>query len=167
MLSATVRFYDIVLAVHIIAVVIAFGITFVYPLIIPLTARTSPQNLPWLHRMQGEIGQKIITPFATLVLIAGIYLVADSDTWKLSDWWVSWGFAAIIILLGLGGAFFAPRERKLAELAERDFGAGGAGAPSAEYEALGKQVGMVGALSSLLVVATVVIMTMGSRGAFL
>jgi hypothetical protein len=167
MLTPAVQFYDFVVAVHILSVVIAFGVTFTYPLIIPLTARTSPQNLPWLHRVQGEIGQKIIMPFATLVLLAGIYLVAKSDAWKMSDWWVTWGFVAIIVLLGLGGAFFAPRERKLAELAERDLGAGGPGQPSEEYQALGKQVGMVGALSSLLVLATVVIMTLGARGAFL
>src|SRR5205085_632862 len=103
----------------------------------------------------------------TLVLLAGIYLVAKSDAWKMSDWWVGWGLAVIILLLGLGGAFFAPRERKLAELAERDFGSGTSGAPSAEYQALAKQVGMVGALSSLLVLATVVIMTLGARGVFL
>lgn len=166
MLSLAVRFYDFAVAVHIIAVVIAFGVTFVYPLIIPLTVRTAPRQLPWLHRMQGEIGQKIITPFATLVLIAGIYLVADSDMWKFSDWWVTWGFVAIIVLLGLSGAFSAPRERKLAELAERDLGADGSGTLSDEYQALGRQVGIVGALASLLVVVTVVIMTLGARFVF-
>ena len=40
-----------------------------------------------------------------------------------SDFYVQWGLGVIIVIGGLGGAFFAPRERKLAELAERDIAA--------------------------------------------
>jgi hypothetical protein len=163
MILSTIRFYDVALAVHIISVVIAFGVTFTYPMIIPLTGKRSPQNLAWVHRLQGEIGKKIITPASALVLIAGIYLVADGP-WEFSDWWVTWGFVAIILLLGLGGAYFSPREEKLADLAERDLAAGGP--PSEEYMTLGKQVGMVGAAASTLVLVTVILMTLGSRGSF-
>jgi hypothetical protein len=163
-IATSLRFYDIVLFLHIAGVVTAFGVTFAYPLIVPLTARSMPDKLPWLHRMQGEIGKKIITPSATVVLIAGLYLALSGDgPFDLKQWWVGFGLLAILLLLGLGGAFFAPRERRLAELAERDLAAG---ALSEEYEALAVQVARVGAFSSLLVLVTVLFMVLGRQAVF-
>ncbi|HEV7459714.1 MAG TPA: hypothetical protein VGN78_04195 [Solirubrobacteraceae bacterium] len=165
MFATSLRFYDIVLFIHIAAVVTAFGVTFVYPLIVPLTQRSAPDKLPWLHRLQGEIGRKIISPSAGLVLLAGLYLALSGDgPFDLKDWWVGFGLLAILVLLGLGGAFFAPRERRLAELAERDLAGGGK--LSEEYEGLAVQVARVGALSSLLVLVTVLFMVLGARGVF-
>ena len=50
---ATIEFYDVVLAVHIAAVVIAFGGVFAYPVVIPWAKRTHPEALPALHAMQA------------------------------------------------------------------------------------------------------------------
>lgn len=164
MFAVALRFYDIVVFIHIAAVVVAFGVTFVYPLIVPLTQRSAPDKLPWLHHLQGEIGQKIITPAAAVVLLAGLYIALSGDgPFDMSDWWVGFGLLAILVLLGLGGAFFAPRERRLAELAERDLAAGKL---SEEYEALAVQVARVGAFASLLVLVTVLFMVLGARGVF-
>jgi hypothetical protein len=168
-ITASITFYNVVVAIHVLSVVIAFGVTFVYPLVIPLTIRTAPDKVAWLHRMQGEIGKKIIAPTGGIVLIAGIYLAAKSPQWDFKDWWVGFGIVAILVLEGLGGAFFSPREEKLAELAERDIAAaaGGEISFSAEYQALGRQVGIVGSLASLLVAVAVIIMVLGARGSFL
>ena len=164
MVSASLRFYDIVVFIHVIAVVTAFGVTFVYPLIFPLTQRRAPDKLAWLHQLQGDIGQKIITPSAAIVLLAGLYLALSGDVpYDLGDWWVGFGLLAVLVLLGLGGAFFAPRERRLAELAERDMAAGKL---SEEYEHLAVQVARVGAASSLLVAVTVLFMVLGARAVF-
>ena len=76
---AALRFYDIVVFIHVAAVVTAFGVIFVYPLIVPLTQRSAPDKLPWLHRLQGEIGRKIITPSAAVVLLAGLYMALSGD----------------------------------------------------------------------------------------
>jgi hypothetical protein len=158
---ATVRFFDVVLWLHVTSVVIAFGVTFVYPVIVPMTVRTAPRHVAWLHGVQRAIGQRIITPFATVVLLTGIYLAADADVF--SEWWVTVPILSILVLLGLGGAYFAPRERRLAALAERDIAAAGEGDVvfSQEYQDLGRQVAMVGGLSSLLVVVTIFIMVVG------
>src|ERR1700704_3522494 len=105
MFATSLRFYDIVVFVHIATVVTAFGVTFVYPLIVPLTARSAPDKLPWLHRMQDEIGKKVITPSAAVVLLAGLYLALSSDgPFDLKDWWVGFGLLAGLVILGLGGA---------------------------------------------------------------
>jgi hypothetical protein len=164
MLATALRFYDIVVFVHIAAVVTAFGVTFVYPLIVPLTQRSAPDKLPWLHHLQGEIGRKIITPSAAVVLLAGLYIALSGDgPFDMKDWWVGFGLVSVLVLLGLGGAFFAPRERRLAELAERDLAAGGL---SEEYQALAVQVARVGAAASLLILVTVLFMVLGARGVF-
>jgi uncharacterized membrane protein len=158
---ATVRFFDIVLWLHITSVVIAFGVMFTYPVIVPLTVRNTPRQVAWLHDMQAALGRMVVTPAAALVLITGIYLAADADVF--SKWWVAVPLLAILLILGLGGAFFAPRDRKLAELARRDIAAAGEGQVvfSEEYEDLGRQVGTVGAFVVLLVVIVIFVMVTG------
>jgi uncharacterized membrane protein len=158
---ASVRFFDIVLWLHITSVVIAFGVMFTYPVIVPLTVRNAPRQVAWLHDMQAALGRMVVTPAAALVLITGIYLAADADVF--SKWWVAVPLLAILLILGLGGAFFAPRDRKLAELARRDIAAAGEGQVvfSQEYEDLGRQVGSVGAFVVLLVVIVIFVMVTG------
>jgi small-conductance mechanosensitive channel len=159
---ASLRFFDVVLWLHITSVVIAFGVLFTYPLIVPLTVRSHPRQVAWMHDMQVTVGRTVITPAAALVLITGIYLAADADVF--SKWWVTVPLIAILVILGLGGAYFAPRDRRLAELARRDIEAAAQGGEvvfSREYEDLGRQVGTVGAFVSLLVVLVIFIMVAG------
>jgi small-conductance mechanosensitive channel len=158
---ASVRFFDIVLWLHVTSVVIAFGALFAFPVIVPLTVRKAPRHVAWLHEMQGAVGRFIVTPGATLVLLTGIYLAADADVF--SKWWVSVPLLSILVILGLAGAFFAPRDRRLAQLAERDIAASGAGdvAFSQEYLDLSRQVGGVGAFTILLILVTIFIMVVG------
>ena len=158
---ASLRFFDVVLWLHITSVVIAFGVMFTYPVIVPLTVRNAPRQVAWMHDTQAAIGRMIVTPAATLVLLTGIYLAADADVF--SKWWVAVPLLAILVILGLGGAYFAPRDRKLAELARRDIDAAGDGQVvfSREYEDLGRQVGTVGGLVVLLVVIVIFVMVTG------
>jgi uncharacterized membrane protein len=148
---ATILFYDVVLAVHVMCIVIAFGVTFVYPAIIPWLTGKHPEAMPTIHEMQGRIGKLVITPFATLALLTGIYLAQKHDLF--SETYVRIPFVILIVLLGLAGAFFAPRERRLAELSRRDLDAGGP--LSDEYHAGARVVAMVGALASVLILIAI------------
>ena len=96
-----------------------------------------------------------------MILLTGIYMAADADVF--SEWWVGVPLVIILVLLGLAGAYFSPRERRLSELAERDIAAAGEGQVvwSKEYEDLGRQVGMVGAISSLLILIAIFVMVTG------
>jgi small-conductance mechanosensitive channel len=158
---ASLRFFDVVLFLHITSVVIAFGVLFTYPIVVPLTVRNAPRQVAWLHEIQVAVGRTVVTPAAALILLTGIYLAADADVF--SKWWVTVPLIAIIVILGLGGAYFAPRDRKLADLARRDIDAAGESQVvfSQEYEDLGRQVGTVGALMVLLVVVVIFIMVTG------
>jgi hypothetical protein len=142
-------FYDVVLAVHVMAIVLAFGVTFAYPILLPFVGRSHPQALGPVHEAQERIGKFLITPAATLALITGIYLASDRDLFDRV--WVQIPMAILIVLLGLGGAYFAPRERRAAQLARDKPG-------SPEYTALVGQVSRVGALASLLVLVAIFFM---------
>jgi len=154
-----VMFWEFVLAVHIAAIVIAFGVTFAYPVMYAVGIKREPRTMPGFHRIQDYVGKFVISPFLALALLAGIYLASHLHQW--SAFYVQWGLAVIIVLGGLGGAFFAPRERKLGELADRDIAASGDGDVkfSEEYTALRKQVELVGYLSAVLILLTIYFMT--------
>src|ERR1700704_3908067 len=134
-----VTFYTFALAVHIAAILIAFGVTFASPVMYAVGIRSEPRSMPGVHRIQDSVGKFVISPFIGLALLAGIYLASKLHVW--SDFYVQWGLAVIVLLGALGGVFFAPRERKLAALAERDVAAAGDGEVTfgAEYKALRQQ----------------------------
>lgn len=144
------RFYDVILSVHIIAIVLAFGVTFAYPILMPFIGRNHPQVLGPIHEAQERIGRYLIMPAGTVALASGLYLAADADVF--GEVWVQVPMTILIILLGLGGAFFSPKERRAAELARQDPG-------GAEYRAISGQIAKVGAASSLLVLVAIFFMT--------
>src|SRR5437764_12113087 len=154
-----VTFYTFVLAAHIASIVIAFGVTFAYPVMYAVGINREKRSMPGFHRIQDTVGKLVITPFLALALLCGIYLASKLKVW--SDFYVQWGLVVIILLGGLGGAFFAPQERKLAELAERDIAAAGDGELvwSAEYNAVRNRVAIVRYVANLLLLPTLHFMT--------
>ena len=115
--------------------------------------------MPWFHRMQQVLTRRLISPGLGVVLLAGIYLASKLHMWHA--FYVQWGLGIAVVLGGLAGMFFAPREGKLAELAERDIAAAGEGTVqwSEEYLALRTRVAAVGGLAALLILVTIYFMT--------
>ena len=152
-------FYTLVLFVHVASAVIAFGATFAFPIVDVTIRRADLRALPVWHEAQNQIGMKLITPFATLILISGIYMAADR--WdKFGGFWFSAAGAIVIVLLGLGHGFFAPNGRRMRDQAKEDLAAGAAesGRMSAAYEALAARTRAVGIFASLLVLAALLLM---------
>ena len=56
MLPLAITFYDVVLTVHILAVVVAFGVVFAYPVIDAQVRRAGPGDLAALHRLHVALG---------------------------------------------------------------------------------------------------------------
>jgi len=155
-----ITFYNVVLFVHIAAAVIAFGGTFTYGLVQAVVMRPEQRrHVAFWHRLQHEIGNKVITPAAVVILLAGIYLAAEGN-FDFSTAFVKIGVVAIIVLLGVGHAFFSPTEVRAAEAAERDIAAAGSGEVEfgPEYEALAKRLAGVGIAANLLVLAAIFVM---------
>jgi hypothetical protein len=130
MIAAEVQFYDVVVFLHILAVVLAFGPTFAYGLFFATAARMNPAALP-------AVGQAVVTWGRTAQ--------------RLSDFFVSWGLAAILILLALSEAYFIPTTKRFIAAAE--------GGRQEEVQAIAKQQGTMGPIAGLIVILTIYVMT--------
>jgi hypothetical protein len=161
MLHPSASFSDAILAIHILAVVIGFGVVFSYPIFFAVGPRMDRRAMPWFHGMQQLLGRRLISPGLVVILLAGIYLASHEHQWHA--FYVQWGLGAVVVIGAIGGAYIGPREGKLAELAARDVAATPAGAEvawSAEYEAVIKQVLTAGWLMVLILVVTVFFMAL-------
>ena len=161
MSTLAVRFYDVVLTVHILAVVIAFGVVFAYPVLDAWFRRAVPGNLAALHQLHLTLGRRVVSPAMVVVLLAGIYL-ATQDPWSFGDPWISATLAILFVLFGLMGGVLTPADRRLAQLAERDASSGSG--PSADYERERRRTDIVGGLALLLVIVAIFLMV-GKPGA--
>ena len=157
---AEISFYNVVLFIHITAVVLAFGVTFTYPLVFAAARRSHRRHLPFFHRIQHVIGQRMIAPMGGVILLAGLYL-AIKGPYEFGDPWIGITLLILIVLLAAGGAYFSPREHRLADLAERDVAASQGDGPvefGAEYEGLYRQVHTVALIGNALVLLAIFLM---------
>jgi hypothetical protein len=153
--------YEFILAVHIMAVVVAFGVTFAYPIMFAVGARHDPRSLPLLHRIEYTVERYLINPGLLLVVLAGIYLASKGHFW--SYFFVQWGLGAVIVIGALIGSVMIPTAKRAELIAARDIAGAGDGAPvqmSDEYRALVRRLSSVGTLLSLLVLVTVLFMAL-------
>jgi hypothetical protein len=154
-----VAFWEVVLALHIIAVVFAFGATFAYPVLLGAVAKADPRALPAVYRALHAISQRVIMPGLAAVMVFGIYLASHLHLW--SSFFVQWGLGVAIVIGAVEGAYLGSRERRLIEVADRDVATGsgdGAVTFSAEHDSLVRRIGAVGALMDLLVILTIYFM---------
>jgi hypothetical protein len=153
-----VAFSEVVLAVHIIAVVIAFGATFAYPVFLAAIGKADSRALPSLYRAFHAVSQRVITPGLAVVVLCGIYLASKLHMW--SAFYVQWGLGVSIVIGAIEGMYLGPNEKRLVEAADRDLAAAGDGplTPGAEHQSLVRRVGAVGALMDLLVILTIYFM---------
>lgn len=139
-------------------VVVAFGVTFAYPIMFAIAARQDPRSLPTLHRIERTIDRALINGAMVVVLGAGIYLAAEGHYFK--ELFVQWGIGAIVLIGALVGAVMIPTSKKAQEAIERDLAAAGDGElqMSEDYRALTRRLAIVGSLLSLLVLVTILFM---------
>ena len=154
MVLASVTDYSVGLFIHVLAVVLAFGPTFSYGIVFSLTQKY-PRATPAFFEAIRKVDTYLVDPGMIVVLLAGIYLLAEGP-WESSESWVTVGFVAIIALFGLQHGFFRPQGRKAQALAERDLEAGDT--LSDEFMEVAKRLGMVGPIAGLIVVVTIFFM---------
>ena len=140
----------------ILAVVLAFGPTFAYGLFIAQAQREGGAAVPAVGRAINTWDRVAGTLGMTLILITGIYM-GFRDFWDFSDFFISWGFVAIILMFGLVHGYFGPKTREAVRLAERDLEGGGG--LSDEFNALSAQIARVGGIAGLIIILTIYVMT--------
>jgi uncharacterized membrane protein len=150
--------YELVLALHIIAVVVAFGWTFSLPVVYAVAAKRDPRSLPVLHRIEYTVSRVLLNPALVVVLGAGIFLASDGHHW--SEFFVQWGLGAVVVIGAVVGSVLIPAAKRAEEAARSDLAgwSGGEFEPGEEYRALTRRLNIVGSATSLLVLVTIVIM---------
>jgi uncharacterized membrane protein len=115
MLILAASAYEIVLAVHVMAIVIAFGWTFALPVVYIVAGRHDPRSLPVLHRIEYTIERFLVNPALVVILGAGIFLASDGHHW--SEFFVQWGLGAVIVIGALVGSVMIPTAKRAEQLA--------------------------------------------------
>ena len=151
--------YSVVLALHIMAVVAAFGLPLAYPMLVPYARRHHARSMPALHDVQHRLNQRLTAPATVLILGFGAYLASKGHYW--SEPWVDVPLVILVVIGGLGGAFVAPACRRLSALARADVDVTPAGADvawGAEYDALYRRYLAVESLLGALVLVAIFFM---------
>lgn len=156
--TPAVAFFEIVLALHIVAVVIAFGATFAYPVLLGTIAKADTRALPALYRATHAISQRVIMPGLAAIVIFGIYLASHLHMW--SAFYVQWGLGISLVIGAVEGMVLGPSEKRLIAVADAELAAAGDGPVTAgpEHDSLVRRVGAIGAIMDLLVVITIYFM---------
>jgi hypothetical protein len=150
--------YDVVMAVHVMAVVVAFGVTFAYPIMFAVATRREPRSLPLLHRIEYTIERWLINPGLAVVVGAGIFLAIDGHHW--GEFFVQWGLGAAIVIGGGVGSVMIPAAKRAEHVAARDVAGATDGVVemSDEYRALARRLSVAGGSLSVLVLVTIAFM---------
>ena len=149
MIVAAVQFYDVVVWLHITAVVLAWGPTFAYPVFFAYAGKNNPAALPTIAGAVvkwSEIGTRL---GILVVLVTGLYLT--DDRWDFADFFSSWGIVAILILFAMAQFFFIPNTKKFIAAAE--------GGRQEEAMALAAKQRVAGPIAGILVILTIYVMT--------
>lgn len=154
MVLANITDYSVGLFIHVFAVVLAFGPTFAYGILFSVTQKY-PRATPAMFEGIRRVDRFLLEPGMIVILLAGIYLLAEGP-WESSEAWVTVGFVAIIVLFGLQHGFFRPQGRKAQEIAERDLAAGDE--LSAEFEEIARRLAIAGPVAGLIVAVTIFFM---------
>jgi uncharacterized membrane protein len=155
MTFAEIDAYSISVFIHVTAVMAGFGATFAEAIMFPVALKVGKRHLPYVHRLQLAINQRMATPALVVVLLTGIFQTSDGD-WGFGSFWISATFLIVLVIGGLLGAYFIPSDRRLAAQSERDIEQ--TGDVSEDYLRQARRQGGVGALTGILLVAAVFLM---------
>ena len=112
-------------------------------------SKAGPQAMIEAVRVMSRWDRIAITTGAVVLLVSGHYMA--SERWDFSDFFVNWGNIVFLVILGFTHAFFVPREKRVIAALEEG--------REEDAQALGQQIGMVGAFMGVLVILTVYVMT--------
>ena len=157
--TLAVQFYDVVLWLHIAAVVVGFGSTFAYAVILAVAQQSDPRSLPGVLAGIRANDRTLVTTAAIIVLATGVYLAADA--WDFDEFFIAWGVIAVLLLLGLTHGYFLPNETKASAAAQRDIERAGSGDVEfgPEFNEASGKLAKMGTFAGLVVVLTVYVMT--------
>jgi len=146
--------YNLVLVLHLLAVIIGFGPTFIAGFYGKEAEKLPGREGLAVAQTTLNVTGRIPTAAVAAVPILGILLILLSDDfWKFSEPWISISFLLYIVLMGLATGVLVPTIRRM--VAKRS---GTEGAQSLEVQAMGKKVATISAIVNLLWVVILFLM---------
>jgi uncharacterized membrane protein len=157
--------YKIVLTLHILCAIVGFGAVFLNGLYgQQAKARKGPEGLAIseANLLVSKVGEYFI--YAVLLLGVALVLIGD-DVWGFGDAWIWLSMLLFLVALGISHGLLQPRVNRMIDLQRQLVAsgpppAGAAGPPPQvlEMEKIGKQLGMIGPVLNLFMVAVLVLM---------
>jgi uncharacterized membrane protein len=152
---ASITALNISIWIHVTAAVVGFGATFAEAVTFPVAMKLDKRHLPYVHKLQLFINQRLTTPALVIILITGFYQVSEGD-FSFGDMWISASFLIVIVLGALLGAYFIPTDRRLFDQVTKDLAE--TGEPSKAYLADVRREGVLGTITGILVIVALFLM---------
>ena len=150
--------YRILIFLHVTAVIVGLGVTFVYPFLQAFSEKRGVGAVRLSLQFGKWLEDHVVWPGAALVLLFGIGLIFSDQTGYKDDM-PAWLSAALVIyILALVVAWFVQRRNVKNALAALEGVADDAPLPAA-YVAVGKKLQMVGGTLGLAIVVITFLMT--------
>jgi uncharacterized membrane protein len=149
--------FTILLFLHILGAIIAFGPGFASMVVGPMVAR-EPQHANFYARSQSLTSMAIITPVSISLAITGILMILDRGWPTITGGrhWLELAILLYVVALVVSMAVMAPASRKLVALTSQPPVPGSG--PPAELLAVAGRVRLTGIVLSLLVVVITFLM---------
>ena len=146
--------YNLVLVLHLLAVIIGFGGMFIAPFYgNEARNRPGPEGLAVAETTLKVTGTVPTVAVCAVPILGTLLILLSDDTWKFSEAWISLSLLLYIVLMGLATGVQVPAIRKM--VAQRS---GADGAQSIPMQALGKKVATVSAIVNVLWVVILFLM---------
>jgi uncharacterized membrane protein len=152
---ASVTALSVSVWIHVTAALVGFGSTFAEAVTFPVAMKLDKRHLPYVHKLQLFINQRLATPALVVILVTGFYQIHEGH-WSFGDTWISLTFLIVIVLGGLLGGYFIPTDRKLFDQITKELADGGE--PSQSYLAAVRREGVLGTVTGILIVIARVLM---------
>lgn len=157
--------YKIVLTLHILCAIVGFGAVFLNGLYgQQAKSRKGAEGLAIseANLLVSKVGEYFI--YAVFLLGVALVLIGD-DVWGFGDAWIWLSMLLFLVALGISHGLMQPRVNRLVDLQRQLLSggpppAGATGPPPQvlEMEKIGKQVGIIGPVLNLFMVAVLVLM---------
>ncbi len=110
--------HEIMLVLHIAGAGVWLGTNILQAVVPGLAARQGVEVAAGWYRVTGEFGKRVYMPASILVLVTGIVMVLQDDSYSFGSLFVTIGFVMIVIGVLLGIFIFTPGSEASAKAVE-------------------------------------------------
>lgn len=128
---AELTLYTTLVGLHVVIAVALLGLPIVYPLIGPM-AKAQPQHMPFAFAVVEKIQRVLVFPGAALILLTGLWLIADG-TWKGTEGWLVVSVALYLMVMAVSLFVTYPAVKVAKAEAEKKAASGEPGPPSEAF----------------------------------